>query len=68
MQSEERQHLLDTFDPSLYEGEKDSEEQQPDYMDKFLVLSEDTSDLVPVEGQSNDFVADIMPDLSDFDE
>jgi hypothetical protein len=46
VQSEEREHLIDTFDPSLYEGEKDVEVDKPDYLDKYLVLSEETSDLV----------------------
>lgn len=65
VQSEERQHLLDTFDPGLYEGVEDQVEVRPDYMNNYLVLSEETPELVP--SGSNEFVSETMSDSSEFD-
>lgn len=40
-QTPERQHLIDTWDESLYVGQPDPEEPEyePDYMDQFLRLA-----------------------------
>lgn len=66
LQTEERQHLLDTWDESLYAGEKDPEEEKPDYMDQFLVPSSLETDSSPsIQPTAEDWSRGIMPDLAD---
>lgn len=44
VQPPERQHMIDTWDPKLYEGTPDVEPEYEDYMDRFLAISEKTAD------------------------
>ena len=65
LQTDERQHLLDTWDPSIYEGVHDDEADKPpeDFLSSLLVLGE--SGEPEVARQEEDFMQDILPDLDD---
>lgn len=60
--------MIDTWDESLYIGERDSEELPTDYMDQFLRLSAPNVEQ-PLTGEpssdSEDLMNDILPDIPD---
>ena len=70
VQSGERQHLLDTWDESIYEGVKDSEEVPVDPMDQFLMLPDSQAPVAAIQEAptAEDWSKGIMPDFEDDDE
>lgn len=70
VQTEERQQLLDTWDKSLYEGVKDSDEPRRHPMDEFLALpdgiggGQETFEAPTAE----DWSRGIMPDYDEEDD
>lgn len=70
MQTAEKQQLLDTWDDSLYEGVKDSEEAPVEYMDRFLMLpdAEAPASAALEAPTAEDWSKGIMPEFDDEDE
>lgn len=64
--------MVDTWDPELFEGERDPEEPEVDYLDQFLALSEETADWEDKEADDDGgqaFVDELLMDMgSDDDE
>ena len=71
LQSPERQYMVDTWDPELFEGQEDPDPPKDDYLDQFLAISEQTADqedqaVEESEGQA--FVDELLLDMSSDDE
>ena len=62
LQSPERQHQIDTWDPALYKGTPDPEVEYEDYLDKFLAISEKTAELEEQEEGELDTVGSAFVD------
>ena len=63
--------MIDTWDPTLYEGTPDESDFKEDYLDQFLTISEKTAEDEEQEDVGQAFVDELLSDMgasSDDDE
>lgn len=68
IQTAERQHLLDTWDPVLFEGQPDSEEPKPDFIDRYLIPANAGEEPRKSEQSESSIMDEILPDMDFFDD
>ena len=68
MQTAERQHLLDTWDPLIYEGQQDSEESAPAFIDRYLVPQSLEAPVRRSQQAETSLMDEILPDMDIFDD
>ena len=59
VQNAERQHLLDTWDPVIYEGKQDDETPVPAFIDRYLVPSATSRS----EQSESSLMDELLPDM-----